>query len=72
MCMHKLEVLLHACEVAFNAQDHLIMCFLHIMHICVTHVLKSFTQSDLTVIVDAWTDAFDDEENCEAYMEAVR
>ena len=70
-CMKELETLLCTRDVEFDALDCLVMCFPHIIHICVTHVLKSFTDAELTAVADAWIGAFPDEEEREAYAEAV-
>jgi hypothetical protein len=42
------------------------------MHICVTHVVEGFTDTDPITISEAWTDAFPDDEACKAYAEAIR
>ncbi|KIJ12676.1 hypothetical protein PAXINDRAFT_82462, partial [Paxillus involutus ATCC 200175] len=71
-CMQELETLLHAHDIEFDALDHLVMCFSHVMHICMTHIIKSFTDDELTTIADAWIGVFPDEDEREAYVEAVR
>ncbi|KAF8833496.1 hypothetical protein BDN67DRAFT_916852, partial [Paxillus ammoniavirescens] len=71
-CMQELETLLHAHDVEFDALDRLVMCFPHVMHICTTHVIKSFTDDELTAIPGAWIGIFPDEDEREAYVEAVR
>jgi alkylhydroperoxidase family enzyme len=70
--MEELENLLRSRDIEFNALDRTVMCFPHIMHICVTHVIESFTDADLTAVAEAWVDAFPDDEDREAYAEAVR
>jgi hypothetical protein len=45
--MKELGVLLQARGIAFDSDDNRIMCFPHIINICVTHVIKSFTDIDL-------------------------
>jgi hypothetical protein len=70
-CMQELEIFLHAREVEFEALDRQVMCFPHVMHICVTHVIEDFTDTDLITISEAWTDAFPDNEARKAYAEAV-
>lgn len=70
-CMQELETLLRARDVAIDGPDHLVMCFPHIMHICVTHVLKSFTDSGSDVSA-AWRDAFPDEVERNEYIKALR
>ena len=71
-CMKELKILLHTHDVEFDALDHLVMCFPHIIHICMTHVLRSSTDADLTAVANAWIGAFPDKEVREAYAEAVR
>ncbi|KIJ10079.1 hypothetical protein PAXINDRAFT_86563, partial [Paxillus involutus ATCC 200175] len=71
-CMQELETLLRARDIEFDALDRLVMCFLHVMHICTTHVIKSFTDDELTAIADTWIGVLPDEDECEAYVEAVR
>ncbi|KAF8838000.1 hypothetical protein BDN67DRAFT_982860, partial [Paxillus ammoniavirescens] len=71
-CIQELETLLHACDVEFDALDCLVMCFPHVMHICTTHIIKSFTDNELTTIADAWIGVFPDGDKHEAYVEAVR
>ena len=71
-CMKKLKSLLCTHDVEFDALDCLVMCFPHIIHICMTHVLKSSTDADLTAVANAWIRAFPNEEAREAYAEAVR
>lgn len=76
-CLQELEVLLRAreLEVDFRAGDRLVSCFPHIIHICVTHVLKSFNDDEITTIIDSetWSDTFPDvEEEQDAYVEAVK
>lgn len=70
-CMQELEILLRMRDVEFSAADRLVMCFPHVMHICVTHVTKSFTDLDDTSVSEAWMDAFPGEEEREAYADAV-
>ena len=46
--MEELIKLLQACEINFDAQDHQIMCFSHIINICCQHVITAFTNVRLT------------------------
>ncbi|CAA7267874.1 unnamed protein product [Cyclocybe aegerita] len=46
--LEELQVLLEARDIPFNAKDRHIMCFPHIINICVTHVTESFTDLALT------------------------
>ncbi|KIK75625.1 hypothetical protein PAXRUDRAFT_172228 [Paxillus rubicundulus Ve08.2h10] len=71
-CMQELETLLHVHDIEFDTLDRLVMCFLHVMHICMTHVIKSFTDNELTTIADAWIGVFPDKDKHKAYVEAVR
>jgi hypothetical protein len=47
------------------------MCFPHVMHICVTHVIESVADTDPITISEAWTNAFPDDKAHKAYAEAV-
>ena len=71
-CMQELEDLRRTRDVEFDAVDRHIMDFPHTIHLCVTQVLKSFTDTDLATIAGAWTEAFPDEGEREMYIEAVR
>ncbi|KIK76144.1 hypothetical protein PAXRUDRAFT_170763 [Paxillus rubicundulus Ve08.2h10] len=71
-CMQKLETLLHMHDIEFDTLDCLVMCFPHVMHICMTHVIKSFTDDELTSIANTWIGVFPDEDEHKAYVEAVR
>lgn len=71
-CMNHLEVLLRARDIDFHARDRQIRCFPHIIHICVKHVVESFSDSLLEEIEDAWFDAFPDDTDRENYAAAVR
>ncbi|CAA7270386.1 unnamed protein product [Cyclocybe aegerita] len=46
--LEELQVLLEARDIPFNAKDRHIMCFPHVINICVTHVIESFTDLALT------------------------
>ncbi|CAA7265254.1 unnamed protein product [Cyclocybe aegerita] len=48
--LEELQVLLEARDIPFNAKDRHIMCFPHVINICVTHVIESFT--DLALASD--------------------
>lgn len=57
----------------FQAQDRRIMCFPHVINICVQHVLNSFSDPDLEKVALAWVDAFDDGAvDKDLYIEAVK
>jgi hypothetical protein len=71
-CMQELEIFLRACEVEFEALDRQVMCFPHVMHICMTHVVEGFADTDPITISEAWTDAFPDDKARKVYAEAVR
>jgi hypothetical protein len=45
--MLALEQLLQAQDIPFDAEDNHIMCFPHIINICATHVIESFTDTQL-------------------------
>ena len=73
--MEHLEKLLDACELPldFVAKDRKIMCFPHIINICVQHVIEEFSVPDLMKIAEAWVDCFDDDTvDEEKYLEAVK
>lgn len=71
-CLQELEILLRAREIEFDASDRLVACFPHVIHICVTHVVKSFTGADLTAIARAWGSTFSDQEERKTYVAAVK
>lgn len=73
--MKHLEELLAERELPleFQAQDRRIMCFPHVINICVQHVLDSFSDPDLEKVALAWVDAFDDDAvDKDLYIEAVK
>lgn len=70
--MQELKQLLCLQEVEFNALDHLIMCFPHIMHIFVTHIIQSFTDAEFTTISEAWIDAFSNRAEHNVYAQGVK
>lgn len=58
--MKELERLLGEREVEFNARDRRIMCFPHIINICVKHVLDAFSGMDPADLANAFVGAFTD------------
>ena len=56
--MENLEKLLVMCELPleFDAKDRWIMCFPHIINICVQYVVDKFSAPDLKKIARAWVD----------------
>ncbi|CAA7260679.1 unnamed protein product [Cyclocybe aegerita] len=48
--LEELQVLLEVRDIPFNAKDRHIMCFPHVINICVTHITESFT--DLALASD--------------------
>jgi hypothetical protein len=56
--MQELRRLLGEREIEFNARDRRIMCFPHIVNICVKHVLDAFSGMDPADLADAFGDAF--------------
>lgn len=72
--MKHLELLLAACELPleFDAADRRVMCFPHIMNICVQHVIDEFSAPDLVAIAKAWVDGLDDEVEKNSYLDAVK
>lgn len=71
-CLQELATMLRARDVEFDdALDRRIMCFPHIMHICVTHIIRDFTDTALANITEAWIDAIADGAERQAYAEAV-
>ena len=72
--MEHLEKLLKTCELPleFGAKDRKVMCFPHVINICVQHVIEELTAPDLEKIANAWVDCFDDDAvDKEKYLEAV-
>ena len=72
--MEHLEKLLVTRELPleFDAKDRRIMCFPHIINICVQHVVEEFSAPDLEKVAQAWVDCFDDNVvDKEKYLEAV-
>ncbi|EIW74484.1 hypothetical protein CONPUDRAFT_36856, partial [Coniophora puteana RWD-64-598 SS2] len=68
--MQELQSLLQAREIEFDANQHRIMCFPHIVNICVNHIVKSF--SDLRMVdAHAWDQAIPDEGTRTAFVGAV-
>ena len=41
--LHELAILLEARDIVFDAIDHRIMCFTHVINTCCQHVIASFT-----------------------------
>lgn len=70
--MQKLEALLAERDIEFDAQDRQIRCFPHIIHICVKHVMDSFSASTFEEIAHTWVDAFVDRADRERYAAAVK
>ena len=73
--MEHLEKLLQTRELPleFGAQDRKVMCFPHIINICVQHVIEEFAAPDLETVANAWVDCFDDDAvDKEKYLEAVK
>src|ERR1700710_1716500 len=59
--MQELRRLLGEREIEFNARDRRIMCFPHIINICVKHVLDAFSGMDPADLADAFVDASADD-----------
>ncbi|KIK21669.1 hypothetical protein PISMIDRAFT_103770 [Pisolithus microcarpus 441] len=74
MMTHLGQLLLpHELPLGFDAKDRHIMCYTHIMNICVQHVIDAFCSPDFTVLAEAWDDAFDDGEvDKDEYLAAVQ
>ena len=73
--MEHLEKLLmaHELPLEFNVKDRQIMCFPHIINICVQHVVDEFSVPNLNKIAQAWVDCFDDSTvDKKKYLEAVK
>lgn len=64
-CMKELAKLLYARDIEVNVQDRQIMCFPHVTHICVSHIVHAFTDRE------AWVNAFTDEADHKNYAAAV-
>ncbi|KIK12635.1 hypothetical protein PISMIDRAFT_120519, partial [Pisolithus microcarpus 441] len=57
--------------LGFDAKDRRIMCYVHIMNICVQHVVEAFCSPDM--LAEAWDDVFDDDEvDKDEYLAAVQ
>ncbi|KAG1740755.1 uncharacterized protein EDB91DRAFT_1052845 [Suillus paluster] len=71
--MQELEHLLRECNIEFDAQDHRIMCFPHIINICVKHVLTAFSGINLADLADTFVGTFADngDVNIDEYLEAL-
>jgi len=70
--MQELKHLLERREIEFDAQDRRIMCFPHIINICVKHILDKFSDMDSANLADAFVDAFpDDSVDRDMYLEAL-
>jgi hypothetical protein len=41
--LEEYEILVEAQDIVFDHEDNRIMCFLHVINICSTHVIKEFT-----------------------------
>lgn len=70
--MRELEALLSAREIKFDAQDRQVRCFPHIIHICVRHLLDSFSTPTLEELAHAWVEAFPDSADRAQYAAAVK
>jgi hypothetical protein len=73
--MKNLEQLLAERELPleFDASDRRIMCFPHMMNICVQHLNDEISDPDFARLAEAWADAFDDSAVDKAfYLEAVK
>lgn len=44
-------------EYSYDAEEHRIRCFPHIINICVQHTLSKYTQADLGDLPSTWTNA---------------
>ena len=72
--MEHLEKLLKTRELPleFGAKDRKVMCFPHVINICVQHIIEELTAPDLEKIANALVDCFnDDAVDKEKYLEAV-
>jgi hypothetical protein len=70
--MQELEVLLSERDIEFDARDRQIRCFPHIIHICVRHVIDSFSASTFEEIAHTWVDAFPNQADRQQYAAAVK
>jgi hypothetical protein len=55
--MEELAKLLQSCDIDFDPLDRRIMCFPHIMNICVQHVIANFTNIELAEAVTKFVSA---------------
>lgn len=75
MMMMHLEGLLAECELPleFHAQDGHIMCFLHIINICVQYVIDAFSDPNLKNMALTWVGAFNNNVvDNDFYIEAMK
>ncbi|KAF9236569.1 hypothetical protein BU15DRAFT_31483, partial [Melanogaster broomeanus] len=73
--MEHLELLLamRKLPIEFNAADRRIMCFPHIMNICIQHVCDEFLEPNLVKLAEAWVDGFNDNTvDKDSYLNAVK
>jgi hypothetical protein len=70
--MQALEALLAERDIEFDARDRQIRCFPHIIHICVKHVIDSFSALTFEEIAHTWVDAFPNRADRERYAAAVK
>lgn len=70
--MQELEILLSERDIEFDARDRQIRCFPHIIHICVRHVIDSFSASTFEEIAHNWVDIFPNNADRQRYAAAVK
>jgi hypothetical protein len=71
--MVELKRLLEDRDIEFNAQDRRIMCFPHVINICVKHILDQFSNID-PALANNFASAFpnDDTMNSDLYFDALQ
>ena len=71
--LEELQHLLREHSIMFDAHDHRIRCFPHIVNICVQHILDAFSAVDPSDLAKAFVHAFPDGGvDSEEYLKALR
>ncbi|KIM50516.1 hypothetical protein SCLCIDRAFT_145270, partial [Scleroderma citrinum Foug A] len=70
--IRELEKLLEKRDIPFDAKDHRIQCFPHILNICSGHVVNVLTNAGITEIAEAWVSSLPQDLNDrQTYQEAL-
>lgn len=71
VAMRELARLLKERDIPFNAINHHIPCFPHMINICVTHMIKAYPTADFTAVAATWVGALDNVMDKAEYLEAL-